>query len=96
MDAIRFTPLGYQQITAGTLASATSLTVPAGANMAMIGADTAGVRFRDDGTAPTASVGVLIPAGVALFQYTGNLAALQFIAASGSPVLNISYYKIAG
>ena len=84
------TPLGYQQIT--SLASATSLTVPAGAVSAIIYVETAGVRWRDDGTAPTATVGMLLSAGQA-FQYAANLAAIQFIAQSGSPVVNVSYYK---
>lgn len=85
-------PCGYQQISAASLASAQSLTVPAGATWALIQVDTASVRWRDDGTAPTAAVGVALAPGIAPWLYQGNLAAIQFIALSGSPVLNISYY----
>jgi hypothetical protein len=30
------------------------------------------------------------------FEYWGTLSAIQFIAISGSPVLDVSYYSIAG
>jgi hypothetical protein len=86
-------PVGYQQIAAATLASATSLTVPVGARYALIQVDTASVRFRDDGTAPTAAIGVTLVNGIAPMMYTGDLATIQFIALSGSPVLNVSYYR---
>ena len=48
-------PLGYQQIT--SLAASTALTVPARARAALIKCTAQSVRFRDDGTAPTATVG---------------------------------------
>jgi hypothetical protein len=82
-------PLGYQQIT--SLASAANLTPPTGTTAALITVETASVRWRDDGAAPTASIGMLLSAGQS-FTYYGNLAAIQFIAQSGSPVVNVSYY----
>ena len=94
MDLVRFTPLGFQQIT--SLSSAAGLTVPAEADMAVFTVDAASVRWRDDGTAPTASVGMTIRDTDAPFEYTGDLALIQFIAVSGSPVLNVSYYKQVG
>lgn len=83
-------PLGYQQIT--SLASATNLTPPpARATAALVTVETAGVRWRDDGTPPTATIGMPLSAGQS-FTYYGNLSAIQFIAQSGSPVLDVSYY----
>jgi hypothetical protein len=84
--------IGYQQIT--SMASATSLTVPTTSPVvwALICAETAPVRWRDDGTPPTATVGQPLAAGQC-FQYAGPLAAIQFIAQSGSPVLDITYYR---
>lgn len=85
--------IGYQQIT--SMASATSLTVPTTGGpvvWALICAETAAVRWRDDGTAPTASVGQPLAAGQC-FQYAGPLLTIQFIAQTGSPVLDISYYR---
>ncbi|KEA07121.1 hypothetical protein [Rhizobium rhizogenes] len=94
MFAQQFAALGYQQIT--SLSSATPLTVPAGANFAVVAADTAAVRWRDDGAAPTASVGMHLSNTGEPLQYSGPLSKIQFIAETGSPVLNVSYYRIAG
>jgi len=80
---------GYQQIT--NLSAATGLTIPVGATVALIQAETQDVRWRDDGTAPTASVGMIIGAGTTL-PYTGNLYAIKLIQATASAKLNISYY----
>lgn len=92
------TCFGYQQIT--SLSAATGLTVPAttpeGLNgkpvFALIIAETQGVRWRDDGTAPTASVGMPLAVGVPL-QYDGDLNKIKFIEQTASAKLNISYYS---
>lgn len=83
------TALGYQQIT--SLSSSAALTVPSGATIAVVQAEGADVRWRDDGTAPTATVGMLLPAGAEL-RYTGALAALRLIQASAGATVNVSYY----
>jgi hypothetical protein len=83
------TALGYQQIT--SLASAAALTVPTGATVALIQAESQSVRWRDDGTNPTASVGMVLAAGESLF-FTGSLSAFRAIEVSASAKLNISYY----
>lgn len=97
------TPLGYQQIGSTALGSATGLTLPTSGptpTFALIsvegtpGTDT--VRWRDDGTAPTSSVGMLMNGsgsnGWPPFLYSGDLTKIQFIKAAGSPLVNISYY----
>ena len=61
--------------------------------MVALQAETASVRYRDDGGAPTASLGSEVIFGQNPFLYTGTLSALQFIAASGSPLLNVSFYR---
>jgi hypothetical protein len=89
--------LGYQQIT--TLSSATSLTVPVTdlnglscrPSIAIITPETQAVRWRDDGIAPTASVGMPLAAGVTL-QYDGDIGQIQFIEQVASAKINISYY----
>lgn len=83
------TCLGYQQIT--SLTSSTALTVPAGASLALIVPETQNVRWRDDGVAPTASVGMLVPANSSM-SYDGDLKAIRFIAATSGAILNVSYY----
>jgi hypothetical protein len=58
---------------------------------ALIVAETQSVRWRDDGVAPTASVGMLLATGVPL-QYDGDLTNIKFIEQTASAKLNISYY----
>jgi hypothetical protein len=69
----------------------TGLTVPPGATIAWICVETANVRYRDDGTAATASLGIPVTSG-SCFAYAGPLAALSFTAQSGSPTIDVSYY----
>lgn len=86
-------PLGYQQIT--SLSAATALTVPSGATCALITCTTQNVRWRDDGTNPTSTVGMLCLAsgGDAGLWYQGDLSKLRFIEAAASAQLNVSYYR---
>lgn len=84
-------PKGYQQIAASTLANATTLTVPDGARYALIVPEQAGVRYRDDGTSPTSTVGMPMAAGDSLW-YTGRLQSISFIRTDTTTVLNILYY----
>jgi len=89
--------MGYQQIT--SLSRAAALTVPAvdlsgnkqQPTFALIIAETQGVRWRDDGTNPTASVGMPLPVGVPL-QYDGDLTKIRFIEQTAIAKLNVSYY----
>lgn len=91
------TRLGYQQIT--SLSSAASLTVPSvdvnGLSckpaIALITPEGQAVRWRDDGVAPTASVGMPLAVGVTL-QYDGDLTQIRFIEQTGGAKINISYY----
>lgn len=91
------TRLGYQQIT--SLSSAASLTVPqtdlnglaCKPSLALITAESQAVRWRDDGIAPTASVGMPLASGGTL-QYDGDLTKIQFIEQTASAKINISYY----
>ncbi len=90
-------PLGYQQIT--TLTSAVGLTLPTvpahsclTMGYAVIQAESGDIRWRDDGTNPTGSVGMLIPEGGEL-NYCGDFSALKLINSSGSTsIANVAYY----
>ncbi len=89
---------GYQQIT--DVSSAVGLTVPAidpnGLNarpsIALITPEGQAVRWRDDGVAPTSTVGMPLAAGVTL-QYDGDLSKIKFIEQTATAKLNISYYS---
>jgi hypothetical protein len=91
------TRLGYQQIT--SLSASTGLTVPNrdlnGLNqkpvIALITPEGQAVRWRDDGIAPTAAVGMPLSVGVTL-QYDGDLTQIKFIEQTASAKINISYY----
>lgn len=90
MAALRPAPLGYEQITDVSLA--TGLSVPSGADFALIQAVSQNVRWRDDGTSPTASVGMQLTAGDTL-RYDGDLSAFEAIEDAASAELNITYYQ---
>lgn len=83
-------PRGFQQISGA--AAATSLTVPSNARYALIQVLSQSVRWRDDGTAPTASVGMQILAGDHIF-YTGELGHIRFIEEAVGAEINVSYYS---
>ena len=83
------TPKGYEQVTG--LSTAQSLSVPANSRVALLQAQDQDIRWRDDGTAPTSTVGMVLAAGDSLW-YTSDLSALQFIQVTPTATLNVSYY----
>jgi hypothetical protein len=105
-------PLGYFQISAATLATATNvgslittamktLMTASGAvpGYAIIQNSVVGtaVRWRDDGTAPTAAVGMQLynnnaTAGTVELDYAGDIYTLQVILSVGSPILDVTIY----
>ena len=90
-------PCGYQQITTLSTAGGVALTVPVETSarraptMALIKCETQAVRYTDDASAPTSTVGFPLAVGETL-TYTGNLAALKFIEQAASAKLNVLYY----
>lgn len=83
--------LGYVQDT--TISAASPLpSIPDGARYAIIQVTGKNCRWRDDGTAPTTTVGSLLAVGESFF-YAGELSKFQIIETEASAVLNVSYYK---
>lgn len=85
--------LGYQQITG--MAASTGLTVPSDQNrgiptLAVIQAEAQAVRWRDDGVAPTSTVGMVLAAGASM-EYDGTLGGIRFIEATAGAILNVTY-----
>lgn len=74
-------------------ASVTSGGIPPGATMAFLEAEVADIRYRDDGSVPTTAIGNLIVHGIPGILYTGTLSKMQFIGASGSPLLDVAFYR---
>jgi len=73
--------------------TAQPLAPPAGATTVQIAVTGNSVNYRDDGTAPTSSVGVPATVGAQFFLTQTNLAAIQFISQTGTATLTLSYYK---
>jgi len=91
------TCFGYQQITVNTAQGLTVPTLaPDGLNakpvFALIVAEGAAVRWRDDGVAPTSTVGMPLAVGVPL-QYDGDLTKIRFIQQAATGIINVSYYS---
>lgn len=89
---------GTYQLSATNTASAATVTsggIPTGATMAYLEAETADVRYRDDGGVPTGTIGGIIVHGAGgAILYVGTLSALQFILlTAGTPLLNVSFYR---
>ena len=83
-------PLGFQQIVGA--ATSTALTVPTGATFAIIQPVAQAIAWRDDGVAPTATVGMLVPADGELL-YDGTLATFRLIQVAATATINVSYYR---
>jgi hypothetical protein len=97
----RFHPLGYCQIT--SLSSAVALvtascstgSVATQATIAEVCVSVASIRYRDDGTAPTTTLGVPVGAGVC-FPYSiseGGMSALQMIQQTAGAIVDILFYN---
>lgn len=88
---------GYEQLAVSSTAVSPA-SVPAdtdqrpGATGVLISVETAAVRWRDDGVAPTATVGNPLPAG-AFFFFTGDISKLKFIRQSSDATVNLNYYR---
>lgn len=91
-------PLGYVQIVNATIASTaagfTLPTIPAGATigLSVIQSNGGDVRWRDDGTAPTTALGMILPDGGQI-EYVGDPKAIQFIQLAGTPLIDASFYR---
>ncbi len=85
-------PLAYVQMT--SLGTATTLnSIPGTATQAIVQPETQSVRWRLDGTNPTASVGMVLTAGSELvINGAAAIAAIKFIESTASAKLNISYF----
>lgn len=86
-------PNGYSQIT--SVAAAVGISPPDNSVVAFIQPESQNVRWRDDGTNPTASVGNRLFADDILI-YTGDMTTLKIIQEAASAKLNITFYRNKG
>lgn len=89
-------PAGFYQgtsvATAKTLADIIGEAIPADADFCLVNPESQNVRWRDDGTNPTASVGMVLEAGQTLVVTRGQLSRIKFIEVAASTKLNINFY----
>jgi len=90
VEDAKLTPKGTETIT--SLGSATALTVPAGARLAFIQAETQAVRWWPTGD-PTASAGHRLTTQDAGLWLTSDLSLARFIEESAGAKLQVSYYN---
>jgi hypothetical protein len=82
--------------TTSSSASLTSGGIPAIATFMVLVVETANIRWRDDGGAPTTSIGFLLTPTTPPMVYSAQILAFQFIAVSGSPVVDVAFYRPIG
>ena len=87
-------PLGFQKLTVSD--SAVGLTVPLNANRALIVVEDATIRWRDDGSDPSTTVGTpLLQNQSMVLDHEDSLAAFKAIRDdSTDAVLNITYSEV--
>lgn len=85
--------LGYTQIT--NLVAAVGVgTIPPGTEMILVQCQTQNVRYRDDGTDPTGTVGMVLVA-LTIYEFSvAQIARMKFIETAASAALNLSFYGI--
>ena len=90
----RLVPVGYEQITGISVGNAKGLTAAtfSGADFAIIQAEDQNVRWRDDGTSPDATTGMVLAAG-SWMVYTGDLSTIEVIEETATAIVNVSYYR---
>lgn len=83
---------GQFGLSVASTGAVTALTVPPGATSAQITVSGANIRYRDDGTDPTTTVGMPVYQASSWF-YSGPLSAIKFYAQSGTATLDVLFYK---
>lgn len=94
-------PLGVVTLSVGATATGFSTSLPAGSQFAVISIETETVRYRDDGTNPTATVGVLLPLTVTLgepwvYSSPAGLSKITFIATTATSTITAAFYGGSG
>jgi hypothetical protein len=94
-------PLGYGQFAAASIDASTLLStitvggvvgIPEGTCMVRIVAEAQAIRWRDDGTPPTTTVGQPLAVGAELIYYGRGLKNFRVIGQAANAVLNVTFY----
>jgi hypothetical protein len=88
-----YQPTGFEQLNTDTVVSPTPA-VAAGAKGCYMSAEGQVVRWRDDGTNPTAALGLRMAiTGVNPFCYHGDPGRLRFLGEAAGGKVNLSFFK---
>lgn len=85
-------PINFESVTVGSTAAVLTAAKYAGATTALITVETASIRMRMDGTAPTSTVGTLLNAGdQRLLTSPEQIAGFQAIAVGSDATIQVEY-----
>lgn len=89
--------MGYQKLTVSSasvgLAAGSYATSAGVAVAAFASVETAAINARDDGTAPTTSVGLPFAAAETFWICRSSIAAVRFIAQAGDATLHVVFFR---
>ena len=85
-------PLGYQQLAVSNTAVGVTLPAKGTVRVAIIQVEANPIRFRDDGTDPTASVGTLINPNVTIVVCGSAIGRFRAIRSGSDASLSIGFY----
>lgn len=87
----RLRTMGYQRVAVPTSSVTPLPTPPAGATMAQISIEGAGIRYRDDGVDPAADSGMPLDAGESL-TYDAMMGDFRMIGRAAGAFCNVTFY----
>lgn len=87
----RLHTMGYQRVAVPTSGVTPLPAAPAGATMAQISIEGAGIRYRDDGVDPSADSGMPLDAGESL-TYDAAMGDFRMIGRAAGAFCNVTFY----
>lgn len=97
MNQIALQSLGYAQIlipTSTLISTALANGIPAGTQRVRLQTESQNARYRDDGVAPTATVGMRLVANTMYDLDVAQIGAMRVIEEAASAKLNITFYGL--
>ncbi len=84
---------GFEQITGLSSAKGLTQPIPNRADVAHIQCEGQDIRWRNDGTNPTATIGMRLITTSSGMWYTGPLDAIRFIEEAATAKINVTLYR---
>lgn len=90
-NQLQMSALGYRQIEIPVGEATIIGELPSGARIVLVKIEGAAVRYRDDGVAPTAAIGMPLSDGESM-TYDAQMDGIQFIAQAEGAICNLAFY----